>query len=216
MDTENSPLPLAQAALLLMAWVPPSNMTLNPYRMWLGRAIQHAKSLNADSAAKDNSSNATKQQKALRRLWWCCVCLDRVSPLCTRFNPYIRHDSFDFEGSRAATFEDLKDEIFRSCVYNPASKKRLLCLFEVYMELMIILTDVLSFIFPFEGYLDPSDSSEQSESTKLDKCICAMKSWLAQAMTVAPRSTISTPELSNKLNLHKSISIHINLMYIYY
>ncbi|KAH7311233.1 hypothetical protein B0I35DRAFT_481224 [Stachybotrys elegans] len=211
MDTENSPLPLAQAALLLMAWVPPSNLSLIPYKMWLGRAVQHTKSLNADRVAKDNSNAATKHQKALRRLWWCCVALDRVSPLCTRFNPYLRHDSFNLESSCALISEDLKDEVFRSSVYDPASKQHLLSLFEVYMEFMIILTDVLCFIFPCEESL----GSKQLDNAKIDECSSAMNSWLARAMAVIPPSTIPTTD-GKKQNLHKSVFVHVNLMYIYY
>ncbi|KAH7036032.1 uncharacterized protein B0I36DRAFT_238761 [Microdochium trichocladiopsis] len=216
METENSPLPLAQAALLLMAWVPPSNLTLIPYKMWLGRAVQYSKSLNADRVANDNSSATTKNQKALRRLWWCCVVMDRISPLCCRFYPYIHHELSDFESSAALVSEDLRDEVFRSSVYNPASKQRLLSVFEVYLKFIVILTDVLSVSFPFAESLDPSSSSERPRSAKVDECISAMKSWLACAMTVIPPSTIATANPSKKENLHKSVSVHVNLIYIYY
>jgi hypothetical protein len=191
-------------------------MTLNPYKMWLGRAIQHAKSLNADRAAKANSLTATKYQKSLRRLWWCCVALDRVSPLCTRFIPYIRRGSFDFESSSVLGSEDLKDEVYRSCVYNPASKQRLSCLLEVYMEFMIILTDVLSFVFPFEESSGSQGSTGQPESAKIDECTSAMKSWLNRAMALTPPSTASAVDPNKRQNLHKSVSVHVNLMYIYY
>ncbi|KAK2051619.1 hypothetical protein LY76DRAFT_382809 [Colletotrichum caudatum] len=107
---------------------------LSPYKMWLGRAAQHTKSLRANRLANDTSSVATKHQKPLRRLWLCCVAFDWVPPLCTRIKPYTHHISFDFEGSCALTSEDLKDEVFRSCVKNPVSKQRLLSLFEVYIE----------------------------------------------------------------------------------
>lgn len=216
MDTETSPLPLAQTALLLMSWVPPSNLTLIPYKMWLARAVQHTKSLNADRVAKEASPTATKHQKALRRLWWCCVSWDRVSPLCTRYTPYIRHDAFDFDSSSVPTSKDLEDEVFRSCVYSPSSKQRLLSLFEVYMEFIIILTDVLSLTFAFDGSLGDSEPSEQPNGDKVAECSRAMKSWLARAMAVIPPSISSTTDANKKLNLHKSVSVHVNLMYIYY
>ncbi|KAF7557091.1 hypothetical protein G7Z17_g902 [Cylindrodendrum hubeiense] len=52
LETESAPLPLAQAAILMMGWVPPSNNNLNPYKKWLGIAIQHARSINADRYAE--------------------------------------------------------------------------------------------------------------------------------------------------------------------
>ncbi|KAH8652018.1 hypothetical protein BGZ61DRAFT_487522 [Ilyonectria robusta] len=45
--TETSPLSLAQSALL-MGWIPSFETTLSPHKTWLGLAIQHAESINAD------------------------------------------------------------------------------------------------------------------------------------------------------------------------
>ncbi|SPO01995.1 related to cutinase transcription factor 1 beta [Cephalotrichum gorgonifer] len=216
MDAENSPLPLAQTALLLTAWVPPSNMTLNPFQTWLGRAIQHARTLNADHLAEkaEPAVIATKAQRSLRRLWWCCVALDRVSPLCTRYSPYIRRRSFDFRDSKVLGASDLKDEIFRSSVYDPASKQRLLRIFEIYMDLMVIVTDVLELISQARESSASKQGPKRSESvaTMIQECETALDRWFRRASADIPPFHGD----EKKRNLHKSVDSHICLMYIYY
>ncbi|GKT45909.1 cutinase transcription factor 1 beta [Colletotrichum spaethianum] len=220
MDTESSLLPLAQSALLLIAWVPPCNSTHIPYRMWLGRAIQHAKSLNADrlDTVPALSDTATKKHhRALRRLWWCCVSLDRISPLCTRFNPYITRESCRFEANKSLIISDLEGEVYRSNVYNPTSKKRLVGLFKVYIDLTIVLTDLLTLVYPFEDLLWSRHWPTQEEDAKIQQCEAAMKGWFVRASTKFPAVKEARQTTLNKRHdLHKSVMLHINLMYIYY
>ncbi|WYZ40890.1 hypothetical protein EsH8_IV_001231 [Colletotrichum jinshuiense] len=220
MDTESSLLPLAQSALLLTGWVPPSNLDQIPYKTWLGRAIQHAKSLNADrlaTATATPGSSTTKHHRALCRLWWCCVSMDRISPLCTRFDPYLTRGSFDFEADKSLIMSDLEGEIFRSNVYNPASKKRLVGLFEVYLNLTIVLTDLLTLVYPFEDSLPSAQWPSQEEDAKIQKCEAAMEDWFVRASTQFPPVKEATQTTSDKRkDLHKSVALHINLMYIYY
>ncbi|GJC80640.1 cutinase transcription factor 1 beta [Colletotrichum liriopes] len=220
MDTESSLLPLAQSALLLTAWVPPSNLNLSPYKTWLCRAIQHAKALNADrlaTVAELPGAAATKDHRALRRLWWCCVSLDRVSPLCTRFNPNITCRSCDFGVNTSLLVSDLEGEIFRSNVYNPASKKRLVGLFEVYLALTITLSDLLTLVFPFEDSLRPRQWPNQEEDAKIRQCETAMEEWLVRASTQFPPVKEAPQAASDKRqDQHRSLALHINLMYMYY
>lgn len=220
MDMETSPLPLAQSALLLMAWVPPSNLPLGPYKTWLGRAIQHARSLGADrpqnttGVTSPAASRDAKQQNALRRLWWCCVVLDRVSPLCTRFAPYITRANFDFGAGVRLGASDFEDEIYRSSVYNPASKRRLAHLFEIYLDLMLILTDVLTLVMPIDKEL--SQGTSISVKSRIGACETALERWFARASTQIPPPTRATAASDKKQGLNRSIALHTSLMYIYF
>ncbi|KAL8377934.1 hypothetical protein RB595_008562 [Gaeumannomyces hyphopodioides] len=220
MDIETTPLPLAQSALLLMAWVPPSNLPLGPYKTWLGRAIQHARSLGADRS--QNTSGVTapaasrdgKQQKALHRLWWCCVALDRVSPLCTRFAPHITRANFDFDASVRLCVSDFEDEIYRSSVYNSASKRRLAHLFEIYLDLMLILTDVLALVMPIDKAL--SQDTSVSMKSRIEACEAALERWFARGSAQLPPPTKATAASDKRQGLNRSIALHTSLMYIYF
>lgn len=220
MDIETSPLPLAQSALLLMAWVPPSNLTLSPYKTWLGRAIQHAQTLNADRpqniaepAETPAASRDAKQKNTLRRLWWCCIALDRVSPLCTRFAHHITRENYDFGTSKPLNASDLENEIYRSSVYNPISKRRLIDLFEIYLDLMLILTDVLALIMPIAAL---SGATSSSVTSRIGACEAALQQWFARASAQLPLPSRATAASEKKQGLNRSVALHTSLMYIYF
>ncbi|WKT54473.1 hypothetical protein QSH57_005057 [Fusarium oxysporum f. sp. vasinfectum] len=215
LDTETNHLPLAQAALLLMLWYPPLNVTLIPCQTWLSRALQHARSLDADGLAT-RVEVSTKGQGILRRLWWCCIIADRVSTLCTRYHPSINYFTFDFESSIALKASDLQGEVYRSCVYNPVSKKSLICVFEVSINFMVILTDVLEITFPFKNLSTARESPKQDESTRIRECEGAMDRWFNHATTTVPPFEEPDSVLETKGSLHKSVDLHIGLLYIYY
>lgn len=223
MDMETSPLPLAQSALLLMAWVPPSNLPLGPYKMWLSRAVQHARNLGADrprnvtgvpTLAVSRDMKQQKQQNALRRLWWCCVVLDRVSPLCTRFAPHITRHNFDFGTSVQLGAPDFEDEIYRSSVYNSASKRRLVHVFEIYLDLMLVLTDVLTLVMPIDKELSQAASS--SVKSRIEMCETTLERWFARASTQIPPPSRATAASDKKQGLNRSIALHTSIMYLYF
>ncbi|KAJ1336185.1 DNA binding [Microdochium nivale] len=226
LETESHQLPLAQASLLLMSWVPPSNLPSAPYRMWLSRALQHAKSINADRAGSIAQLSATaspaarREHKAYRRLWWCCVIHDRISPLCTRFRLRITRDTFDFAAAVPLGSADLEDEVYRSSVYNPVSKRRLIGLFETFLKLMMLLTDVLELVFPFEDSLRVNHQPCGEDRAQIESCNAALKEWFAHAAEKswpceeAPGT--AAVDDSEKQKLHRSEVLHVNLLYIYY
>jgi hypothetical protein len=223
LETETMSLPLAQSALLLMGWVPPSNATLSPHKTWLSRAVQHARSCNADRHAEafELPTSATPAEKkhhnALRRLWWCCVILDRISPLCCRFSLYITHDRFDFKHSARLGMADLQDEIYRSSVFTPAIKRRLLALFSKFLEFAIILTDVLSLTFPFEDSVKSPRASLEDEDIDITKFDASLKTWYARAAAEFPPCEGDYQNLPDKKQEGAKVTVlFTNLMYIYY
>src|SRR5690606_11753257 len=80
LESESSPLAIAQAALLLSFWSP--STTRKPNTAWLSLAIQHAKSAEAHHyAAMPVFSASThplqhRKQNILKRIWWCCIIRD--------------------------------------------------------------------------------------------------------------------------------------------
>lgn len=226
MNTETSPLFLAHAALLLMSWVPQDNLLLNPFRTWLGLAIQHARSINADcltdSIQPPTVTTVTQETnpQALRRLWWCCVIADRVSPLCAHYDQQIARDDYNFEASRPLNKTDLANEIFRSCVYSAASKKKLIEIFETFLELNIILTDILPLITRHQKSMRSGGTLELGLGTKSSQYEENLESWFARAISAHPpfadTCTTGSKEKDSVGELDKSVVFHTNLLYIYY
>ncbi|KAF4950264.1 hypothetical protein FGADI_8315 [Fusarium gaditjirri] len=223
LGSETSSLPLAQAAILMMNWVPPSNTTLNPYKTWLSLAIQHARSINADRYTEVPelidmaSTKQRKYQNSLHRLWWCCVIMDRLSPLCTRFSLHITHDRFDFKNTIPLGAEHLQDDIYRSSVFTPATKRRHIGIFSKFLELMILLTDVLTLTYPFEDSVQSKSRFAEDENLAFEKCEASLKAWYVRVSAQFPPFENEPKNPHEKCNdQDKSIVLQTNLMYIYY
>ncbi|KAH6972114.1 hypothetical protein BKA56DRAFT_677088 [Ilyonectria sp. MPI-CAGE-AT-0026] len=222
LETESEPLPLAQAALLMMGWVPPSNTTLNPYQKWLAIGIQHARSINADRYAESLepaiplSPDQSMHHNALRRLWWCCIILDRVSPLCTRFRLHITHDRFDFKNSIPLGMSDLEGEMYRSSIFTPATKRRHIALFTKFLEFIVILTDVLTLVFPFDDSVMSKWESQKSDHAVVERSDALLKDWYARASAQFPPHDDSQAQRPGRRERDKSVILHTQLMYIYY
>lgn len=206
-----------------MGWVPPSNISLNPYQSWLGLGIQHARSINADRYAEilettgTTSPSERKHQNTLRRLWWCCVILDRISPLSARFSVQITHERFDFKTAVPLSMADLEDEIYRSRVSSTAAKQRQIFLFTRFLELMITMTDVLTLASPFEHPAQSRRSSPDDDHLTIEQSENAMRGWYAQTAARFPPygdGTMKQPDTNGDTD--KSLVLHTNLMYIYY
>jgi hypothetical protein len=206
-----------------MGWVPPSNISLNPYKSWLGLGIQHARSINADRYAETLETTGTtslserKHQNVLRRLWWCCVILDRICPLSTRFSFQITHERFNFKSTVPLGMADLEDEIYRSRVSTTAVKQRQIVLFSRFLELMITMTDVLTLAFPFEDSAQSRRSSPDDDHLNIEKSKNAMRDWYARTAARFPPYGDGTKKQPDKnRDTDKSLVLHTNLMYIYY
>ena len=198
-------------------------MTLNPYKTQLGRAIQHARSINADYYIEifDLPILATpanrKYHNALRRLQQYCVILDRVSPLCTRFSLYITHNYFNFKYSITLGIVDLQDEIYRLSVFTLAIKRCLVALFSRFLEFIILLTDMLTLAFPFEDSVKFPQGPLEDREISIAKCDALLKDWYVRATAQFPPYEDKHKNQPGKNNEGTgSIVLHTNLMYIYY
>lgn len=190
-------------------------MVLVPCQTWLSRAVQHARYLDADGlAARPHAS--TKGQGSLRRLWWCCVIADRIMSLCARCRPLISHSTFNFGCRTALQASDLEDEVYRSSVYNPASKKSLNCLLEVSTNFMVMLTDVLEVAFPLRNHSVSNQNLDVEEFARISECESAMNQWFSHASVMFPPFEQPNSTMEKRPTLHKSVNLHIGILYIYY
>ncbi|KAK2923095.1 hypothetical protein FoTM2_017337 [Fusarium oxysporum f. sp. vasinfectum] len=224
-EIESGHLPLAQGALLLMNWVPnvPVNTSPNPWKTWHSLALRHAENISAHRYAtvSDVSSLASPAQKryfrSVRRLWWCCIIMDRLSPLCTRFRPQITPDSFALDTYVPLGFNDFQTEIHRSRVFAPAIKRRHIDLFAKFLELILVLTDVLSIAFPFESKVEISPESALGSDAQVQKCRRSLAAWYESATVDFPLFDGQERDRRiDKRDLVNSVILYTNLMYIYY
>lgn len=227
LELESDHLPRAQSALLLMGWVPNSTTTShpspNPFRMWLSRALHHAKHINAhrhrgiDEEATWTHSTERPSAATLRRLWWCCIILDRISPLCARFQLQITSDLLDTDTSVPLGFRDLQGEIYRSKVFVPATKRRLIGIFTKLMDLLMLLTDVLPIAFPFEARPNTDSGLRENEQSKILHCLKKLANWYEAANTEFPVFHGSQArEYASVDDPAKCTILYTNLMYVYY
>ena len=150
---ESSPITKAQGALLLaQSHLIPRPLAGNtPFgSIWLSVAIHFARDANAHrytsyivDAAPD-APRARKLQNTLKRLWWCCIICDRVFPLSSRRDIKITKSNFDFSGCPVLDSGDLSDETYTSEVFDPTTKVLLAELLQKFVELCVVLTDVLA------------------------------------------------------------------------
>ncbi|KAF5564880.1 cutinase transcription factor 1 beta [Fusarium napiforme] len=219
MEAETAHLPLAQAALMLMNWVPESPTTTSPvpYRTWLSLAIHHAKLINAHRHAGicDVGTTANEpRSKTLRRLWWCCIICDRLSSLACRFRLQITPDMLDMENCVPLGFADLQSEIHRSSVFSPATKRRLIALFSKNLSLLMLLTEIIPVAYPFETRLESSPDFSAQEEENIGKSCDLLEKWYDTAKAEFP--PFHKPIAAEESDAANSIAVHTNLMYIYY
>ncbi|CEL10217.1 hypothetical protein ASPCAL13341 [Aspergillus calidoustus] len=132
----------AQTALLLTYYVSPRNPNSNSY--WLTVAIHHARVIHAH---RYYELKHYEKANLLKRIWWACVCRDRLLSLGLRRPFQISDHDFDFTQS-PLTVSDFSDEIHRSLVYCANTKRVLIQLLYFQCELCVALTAGLTLLSP--------------------------------------------------------------------
>lgn len=174
---ETSPITKAQGALLLaQSHIIPRPLAGNtPFgSIWLSVAIHFARESNAHRYASEitggsaDPERARKYRNTLKRLWWCCIISDRVFPLSSRRDIKITNSNFDFSGCPILTSEDLSDELYSSDVYDPVTKLLLAEVLQKYVELCVVLTDVLTVTSVLHNYPSLGNTINQ-EKLELSK-----------------------------------------------
>ncbi|KAH6972022.1 fungal-specific transcription factor domain-containing protein [Ilyonectria sp. MPI-CAGE-AT-0026] len=214
LECESSPLVIAQACVLLSFTSLSSSR--KPNTIWLSLAIENAKLAEAHLYVTMSSPSCSKERNVLKRLWWCCIIRDRSMGLLMRLPIRITKDQFDFNAD-PLTSNDMEDELQRSEVYNPGTKRRLVEILAQSVELYTALTDILSLILPPKGIHDPIQQGKDKSHVTLQDCKAALRRWHASAVSKLPNirncSNMTSP---TRAASHESIILYKNVMYMYY
>ncbi|CAG9975459.1 unnamed protein product [Clonostachys byssicola] len=206
LDTESSPIVMAQSALLLTFWsVPSKPAPFGPNTMWLKIAIHYAQMVNAHHACLPNASPTRpgNAQGPLMRLWWCCIIRDRSLSLGLRRSLQIS------KLYQVPDYIDFQEEIHSSKVYDPTTKQILTRILVHFMDLCMILTDLL-IVSSQEDYHYQLSKGRNEVMGRLSACRIALQSWHDRMNLEFPTSN------ENKEFYHNSVIIHVNMTHIYY
>ncbi|KAH7224246.1 hypothetical protein B0J15DRAFT_456841 [Fusarium solani] len=214
LETESSPLVIAQASILLsMASLSSSG---KPNTIWLSLAIENAKLAEAHLYTSLSAASHFKERNVLKRLWWCCVMRDRSMGLLLKRPINITREQFDTDEDPLSA-NDLRDELQRSKVYSPSTKWKLAEILSQSVQLYIKLTDVLMVLHPPRGR---HQSTQKSRLHPLYECKSALREWNSRT-SLRLSDLQNNPDLrtSSKTDQAKgqdSIILYRNLMYMYY
>ncbi|KAK6859768.1 fungal specific transcription factor domain-containing protein [Apiospora arundinis] len=226
-ESESSMIYLAQTAIMLTQWSPNFTQAFKKSNStWLSAAIQHAKNAEAHhySALPTFSPIINplqyKKQNVLKRLWWCCIVRDRILPLGMRRSLKITRSHFDFSSSPAFGYRDMADEVERSHVYDPATKKCLVEMFVQIVELCSVLTDLIMMVFPLDDSPGWGKKIGPDETVKVRECKQALRRWYSSTTQKFPMfggcSSPRTNVTRGKGHHHDSVILYTNMMYMYY
>lgn len=218
LGSESSPVCIAQAALLLTFTSLSASRT--PNTSWLSIAIENAKIAEAHLYASIPASMPQHQeQNILKRVWWCCIIRDRSTGLLMRRPIQITKDQFggDFH---PLGIVDLADEFECSRVYNAATKRILAEVLAQWIELNIILTDILMLVFPLNDSRCLNTGKRHDDSNLLSKCKETLRQWHTSVLSRYPvpeGETISTVCPENDTDIcYSSVILYTDLMLMYY
>ncbi|KAL3444163.1 hypothetical protein BJX65DRAFT_320110 [Aspergillus insuetus] len=199
-DLEDSPLAQAQGAVLLSHHASAAEPQAGTD--WLARAIQSA--LTLDDLPRISASINSISKK---RLWWSIVLRDRCLSLALHrrtqmpvIDPSLQIDTLDEN--------DFTDEMMNSYVYDPPTKRVLVKVLTEHYELALALSDMMPLVYSSHGIRVPSLSKDAFDATlaKVRRVESTLGRWL---------STTKLPALMDPTT-HESVSVFVNLVYMYY
>lgn len=122
------------------------------------------------------SLSQNQEQNILKRVWWCCINRVRSTGLLMRRPIQITKDQFGGD-IYLLGIADLAGESERSRVYNAATKRILVEVLAQWIELNIILTDILMLVFPLNDTRCLNTGKRHDDSNLLSKCKAALRQW---------------------------------------
>lgn len=229
-ESESSPIIIAQAALLLSSWLPNSGNSRSYTGItWLTIAIQHAKLAEAHRYASivpthwsnAQSSGLRKHQNNLKRLWWSIIMYDRALAISCRRPIQVTRAHFDLDLEKHAPLDvaDMADEIERSRVYNPGTRKLLIEIFAQMTKLAVALTDLLVVVWPLDDAPRWEKRFGDEDIRKIEDCKIQMLKWYEEASVKFPIPTDTGTRRNEGRRTdfrHDSVILYTNLMYISY
>ncbi|KAH6975703.1 fungal-specific transcription factor domain-containing protein [Ilyonectria destructans] len=226
LDAESSSVAIAQASLLLSHTLSPSMAGIKELNTtWLNRAIHHAEIAEAnryDSLGDWPVSSGIERpmlQRTLKRLWWCCVICDALHSLCFRRRIHIDQKRFAFTAHPPLCFEDLENEVQHSKVYCPRGKTQLFRVFERFVELCVILANILPLMYPMDerrpGGLRTSGANILTVKRSLRLWESSTTTSLRILLSACEESP-STRKTNGWDERDKAVAFYLSLMKLYY
>ncbi|KAH6676985.1 hypothetical protein F5X68DRAFT_157450 [Plectosphaerella plurivora] len=184
MESENSRLHMAQAALLLSYWTPPfEEAAFKPNTGWLRVAIENARSVRAHQytapSASTKASIEDYEQIALKRLWGCCIIRGGTLAISSRRCCQDLGLDPDSNTGFPLTFEDLEDEVHESRVYDPETKRSLISAFLGLAEICVHVVATSILLFPLDNS-QPGQTKlndQMDESIRILTCKMTLDRW---------------------------------------
>ncbi|KAK6820949.1 fungal specific transcription factor domain-containing protein [Apiospora arundinis] len=122
--------------------------------------------------------------------------------------------------SPAFGYRDMADEVERSHVYDPATKKCLVEMFVQIVELCSVLTDLIMMVFPLDDSPGWGKKIGPDETVKVRECKQALRRWYSSTTQKFPMfggcSSPRTNVTRGKGHHHDSVILYTNMMYMYY
>ncbi|KAH8660223.1 fungal-specific transcription factor domain-containing protein [Xylariales sp. PMI_506] len=223
LETEISPVCLAQAALLLSLRAPLCNRTPDT---WLSFAIHHARSVDAHRYATLSSSPPytgqvpwQRRPNLLKKIWWCCIIRDRTLSLLMRRPIQIVSSYMESNPKCVLGVSDLQHEFEHSRVYSPETKKAIAVILAKLIELYIIMAKVLMIVYPGDIASEPKLPPKAADQDYIRECKASLRQWYKVAILKFPPLREShLPKKATDLEYphHDSEILYENLMFMYY
>lgn len=113
----------------------------------------------------------------MHRLWLCCIIRDRVNPLSTRRAITITSGQLNLNEQRPLDGCEFESEFHRSRAYDAPTKKELHIVFGQFVQLILILTDVIPLNSHLSNYSRNLGSSAPKLARKVDRCAAKLGHW---------------------------------------
>lgn len=137
---------------------------------------------------------------------------DRVIALGVRRPVHITPDNFDFS-QIGVTELDFAGEVERSQVYDMETKSLLARMFIVQCQFALAVTSMVMAIYPSNGVVFPAQPTQAGLlklHSQIEESHKELRNWMEQAKARL------TPGLGRNRAPHNSVTLYMDLTYIYY
>lgn len=136
-----------------------------------------------------------------------------------RRNIQIDRSRFNFAANPPLRYADVEDEIEHSRVYSPEAKRHIIRILEKFVELCVILTDVLALVYPLDERRH-SGCATVSDTSKVWRAKNALREW-EKDTALRLSDLLDTGEGSadspgSQITSHESVTLYSHLVHIYY
>lgn len=210
---------LLSLSLLLDSWLARSALD----SLWLSVAVHYSRNPGAHRY-EEISSNGTKTpsetrklKACLKRLWLCCIIRDRMISL-TSYRPFcLTSSNADLRAKVMLKSTDLCGEVNESHVYDLVTKLILAEILTKFVELCVILTEILTLASLMHGTGLKASSTSPINESRIKHCKTQLQQWcriLSQMQWEADMDASSNPKSGTPAAFN--VVLYKNVLNIYY